>query len=155
MPNGTGSKMRVNTMLKLVVVMLATAVSACAVVEAQRQAQEQKQQEFVHRVDMAHIWVSTEAPPVGKPYSVLGKLQYSEPFSPDAIDEAKIKGKLKDMAYQKWPDTIDAIVNENQSVSADGTQVTITADAIQYESSVDRTALHKMNEGLVASPNSQ
>ena len=28
---------------------------------------------------------------------------------PDAIDEAKISGKLKQMAFDKWPDSIDAI----------------------------------------------
>jgi len=48
---------------------------------------------------------------------------------------------------------LDAIVKENQEISADGSQVKVTGEAIQYESSVDRTALHKMNEGMVASPN--
>jgi hypothetical protein len=47
---------------------------------------------------------------------------------------------------------IDAIVNENQTVSADGSQVTVTGKAIQY-SSVDRTSLHHLNDNLVASPN--
>ena len=56
------------------------------------------------------------------------------------------------MAFDKWPDTIDAIVNENQSISADGSQITVTAKAIKYDSSVDREALHHMNEGMVASP---
>ncbi len=56
------------------------------------------------------------------------------------------------MAFDKWPDTIDAVVNENQSISADGSQITVTAKAIKYDSSVDREALHHMNEGMVASP---
>jgi len=43
-------------------------------------------------------------------------------------------------------------VNENQSISADGSQITVTAKAIKYDSSVDREALHHMNEGMVASP---
>lgn len=103
---------------------------------------------------MAHIWVTTEAPPGGKPYTELGDLTYTEPFSPDAIEEAKISDKLKKMAFEKWPDTVDAIVNENQSISADGSQVTVTAKAIKYDSSVDREALHHMNEGMVASPSS-
>ena len=92
-------------------------------------------------------------PQSGKPYTELGDLTYTEPFTPDAIDEAKISDKLKAMAFAKWPDTIDAIVNENQTTSADGSQITVTAKAIKYDSSVDREALHHMNEGMVASPN--
>ncbi len=146
--------MRVSISLKLVMLVATVAMAGCAVAAA-RQAEEQRQQQFVQRVDMAHIFVTTGTPPAGKPYTVLGELNYSEPFSPDAIDEEKIKDRLKKMAYEKWPDTIDAVVDENQQVSADGSQVTVTAKAIQYESSVDRTALHKMNEGLVVSPTNQ
>ncbi|HEY6394515.1 MAG TPA: hypothetical protein VIX12_03790, partial [Candidatus Binataceae bacterium] len=59
----------------------------------------------------------------------------------------------KKMAYEKWPDTIDAIIKENYETSDDGSQVIVSAEGIAYQSTVDRTALHKMNEGLVASPN--
>jgi len=140
--------------LKLLAIGLVLGLSACGAMEAARQEQVQKQQVFEHRVDMAHIWVTTESPPAGKPYSELGELTYTEPFSPDAIDEAKISDKLKKMAFDKWPDTIDAIVDENQTVSPDGSQISVTAKAIKYDSSVDREALHHMNEGMVASPNS-
>lgn len=134
---------------------LAMTLSACAAVQAERQAQEQKQQEFVQRVDIAHIFVTPGDPPADKPYTVLGDVNYSEPFTPDAIEEAKIKDKLKRMAYEKWPDTLDALVNEKSEVSSDGSTVSVSAKAIQYESSVDRTMLHKMNEGMVASPSGQ
>lgn len=144
--------MRSFTICKIVAVGLALNFCACGAIEAQRQAEEQKKQAFVQRVDMAHIWVTTGTPPPGKPYTVLGDLKYSEPFTPDAIDAAKMQEKLKKIAYQKYPDTIDAIIKEDSQVSSDGSTVTVTAQAIQYESSVDRTALHKMNEGLVASP---
>jgi hypothetical protein len=147
--------MRASIALKLMMIAATVALAGCGVVEAQRQAEEQRQQQFVQRVDLAHIFVTTGTPPSGKPYTVLGELNYTEPFSPDAIDEEKIKDRLKKMAYEKWPDTIDAVVDENQQVSSDGAQVTVTAKAIQYESSVDRTALHKMNEGLVVSPTNQ
>ncbi len=129
---------------------LALWISGCA---AAREQEVQKQQVFEHRVDMAHIWVTTESPPAGKPYSELGPLTYTEPFTPEAIDEAKISDKLKAMAFAKWPDSIDAIVDEDQTTSADGSQITVTAKAIKYDSSVDREALHHMNENLVASPN--
>lgn len=144
--------MRSFTMWKLAAIALALNLCACGAIEAQRQAQEAKKQEFVHRVDTAHVWVTTGTPAAGKPYTVLGDLSYTEPFTPDAIDSAKMQDRLKKMALDKWPDTVDAVIKEDSQVSADGSQVTVTAQAIQYESSVDRNALHHMNEGLVASP---
>jgi len=137
---------------KLVAVCISLAICGCAAVEAQRQAEEQKKQEFVTRVDTAHVWVTTGGAPAGKPYTKLGDLSYTEPFTPDAIDAAKMESRLKKMALEKYPDTVDAIIKEDSEVSADGSTVTVKAEAIQYESSVDRNALHKMNEGLVASP---
>ncbi len=138
-----------------VVTGLAMTLSACEAVEAQRKAEEQKQQVFVQRVDLAHVWVTPGDPGPGKPYNVLGEIKYTEPFTPDAIDEAKIKDKLKKMAYDKYPDTLDALIKEKSEVSADGNTVTVSAQAIQYESSIDRAMLHKMNEGMVASPSGQ
>ena len=84
---------------------------------------------------------------------MLGELSYTEPFSPDAIAEGKISDRLKKMVLEKWPDMIDAIVNENQTVSPHGSQITVTGKAIQYDSSVNRAALHHLNDNLVASPN--
>jgi hypothetical protein len=144
--------MRSSIWVTLVAVGLALSLSACSVIEAQRQAEEQKKQQFIHRVDIAHIWVTTGTPPPGKPYKVLGDISYTVPFSPDAIDSAKQRDKLKDIAYKKWPDSIDAIIKENSQLSADGSTITVTAQGIAYDSSVDREALHHMNEGLVASP---
>jgi hypothetical protein len=88
---------------------LALGSSGYAAVGAARSAEVEKQKSFEHRVDIAHIWVTTQAAPAGKPYSTLGELSYTEPFSPDAIDEAKINDNLKKIALEKWPDTIDAI----------------------------------------------
>ena len=144
--------MRSSKILCLMAIGLAFGISACGAIEAERAAEVQKQQVVQHRMDVAHIWVTTEAPPAGKPYTELGPLTYTEPFSPDVIEESKITARLKQMAMDKWPDDIDAIVDENQSVSADGSTFTVTAKAIKYDSSVDREALHHMNEGLVASP---
>jgi hypothetical protein len=144
--------MRSLTLWKLVAIGLALNLCACGAIEAQRQAEEAKKQEFVTRVDTAHIWVTTGEPPAGKPYTKLGDLKYTEPFTPDAIDASKMQDRLKAMALQKYPDTVDAVIKEDSEVSADGSTVTVSAEAIQYESSTDRNALHHMNEGLVASP---
>lgn len=144
--------MRSLTLAKLVAIGLALNFCACGAIEAQRQAEEAKKQEFVQRVDTAHVWVTTGEPPAGKPYTKLGELKYTEPFTPDAIDAAKMQDRLKKMALDKYPDTVDAVIKEDSEVSADGSTVTVSAEAIQYESSTDRNALHHMNEGLVASP---
>jgi hypothetical protein len=145
--------MRSLTLWKLVAIGLALNFCACGAIEAQRQAEEAKKQEFVKRVDTAHVWVTTGEPPAGKPYTKLGDLKYSEPFTPDAIDASKMQDRLKAMALEKYPDTVDAVIKEDSEVSADGSTVTVSAEAIQYESSADRNAMHHMNEGLVASPN--
>jgi hypothetical protein len=136
----------------LVIGVTALALSSCAAVEAQRQAQEQKQQTFETHLDIAHIYVTPDDPPPNKPFTVLGDVTYNEPFTPDAINEAKIRDKLKSMAYAKWPDTLDALVKEKTDVSDDGSTVKVSAQAIQFESSTDRAMLHKMNEGMVVSP---
>jgi hypothetical protein len=144
--------MRSSKFLSLLAIGLAFGLSACGAMEAARAQQVQQQKVFENRVDTAHVFVTTEGPPAGKPYSELGDLTYTVPFTPDAIDEAKINDKLKAMAMAKWPDTIDAIVNENQTTSADGSQITVTGKAIKFDSSVDRDALRHMNENMVASP---
>jgi hypothetical protein len=136
----------------IVAISVAVACCGCAAVQAERQAQEKKQEQFVQRVDIAHVWVTPGIPDPGKPYTVLGKLKYTVPFTPDAIDSQKEADKLKTMAYAKWPDQLDAIINEKQTVSDDASTVTVTGDAIQYASSTNREALHNMNNGIVVSP---
>jgi len=141
---------------KLVALLLAFGLSACAQIQAQRAAQQQKQQEFVQRIDIAHISVTPGDAEAGKPYKVLGTLTYSEKINPEnvaeAIDAHKMNEKLKDMANSKYPDQVDEVIKAHSDVSDDGTLMTVTAQAIQFESSADREAMHHMNEGMVASP---
>jgi uncharacterized protein involved in high-affinity Fe2+ transport len=142
---------------KLVAVFLSVSLSACAAIEAQRQANEVKQQQYVQHMDIAHIYVTPDDAPAGKPYKVLGELTYSEKINPedvaDAIDAHKMNEKLKAMANEKYPDSVDAVIKAHSDVSSDGSLMTVNAEAIQFDSSTDREALHHMNEGLVASPN--
>lgn len=145
--------MKLSGVLKIILALsLLASVAGCAAVEAQRKAEQSKQQAFVQRVDIAHIWVTNGDAPPGKPYTVLGDLSYTEPFSPDANDEEKVRDRLKKMAYEKYPDDIDAIIKEHTDVNDSGTMVTVSAVAIKYDTSTDRTALHKMTEGIIASP---
>jgi hypothetical protein len=138
--------------LSVLAVCVVMACYSCAAVKAERQAQEKKQEEFVQHVDIAHVWVTPGTPGPGKPYTVLGDVKYTVPFSPDAIDSQKQADKLKALAYKKWPDQLDAIIKENESVSNDASHVTVTGEAIQYASSTNREALHNMNNGIVVSP---
>jgi len=149
--------MRSSHLSKLVALLLAFSLSACASIQAQRQAQQQKEQQFVQHIDIAHIYVTPEDAPAGKPYKVLGDLTYSEKINPEnvaeAIDAHKMNEKLKSMANTKYPDQVDAVIKAHSDVSNDGTLMTVNAQAIQFESSADREAMHHMNEGMVASPN--
>lgn len=138
--------------VSLIAVSMALVFCGCAAVQAEREAEAKKQEQFVHRVDFAHVWVTPGEPGPAKAYTVLGKLKYTVPFSPDAIDAHEEADKLKKIAYAKWPDKLDAIINEQETVSDDASTVTVTADAIQYDSSTDREALHNMNNGIVVSP---
>ena len=142
--------MRITTIGLLAAIVLTLGTSSCAVVKEREEAHAAQQQVFNKHVDIAHIWVTSGEPAAGKAYTKLGDLSYSEAFTPDAIDEAKIKDKLKNMAYEKWPDSIDAVIKESQAI--DGDKVTVTAVAIKYDQSVDRDMLHNMNNNLVASP---
>ena len=135
----------------MAIAMAAFALSSCAAVEAQRAEQQKQQETLVHRLDIAHIYVTPGDPPSNKPFTVLGEVTYTEPFTPEAINEQGIKDKLKSIGYAKWPDTLDALVKEKSEVSDDGTTVKVSAEAIQYESSTDRERLHNMNNALVVS----
>ena len=144
--------MRASYILKFVAVILAVALSACGAIQAQREAQVQKQQVIEKQMDIAHIWVTNGDAPAGKPFQVLGPVTYSEPFTPDAIDSHKMNSKLKDLALAKYTNDVDAVIKAHSDVSPDGNTVTVTAEAIKFESSADREAMHRMNAGIVASP---
>lgn len=144
--------MRVSWSTKLLIALLAMSLSACAAIEAERKAHEAQQQKFIEHVDIAHIWVTNGDAPSGKPYQVLGQIQYTEPFSPEANDEAHMRDKLKQMAYAKYPDDIDAVIKVHSDLDSSGNELVVTAEAIKYDSSTDRAALHHMNEGAIASP---
>ncbi len=121
---------------------------------ADRGAREEKHRQFVYRMDTAHILVITGDLPKAKPYHVLGNLEYSEPFSTDAIDTARIQKRLKDMALARFPDQADAVIEVNTQVepSGDTATVTITGEVVQFDSSADRTLMHKMDENTGMNP---
>jgi hypothetical protein len=126
----------------------AIALSSCAALEAQRAAEERKASCTVPPVpSVSHFYVTPDDPPSNKPYSTLGDLTYTEPFTFDATNEARIKDKLKQMGYARWPQNLDALVKEKSVVSDDGSMLKVSAEAIQFESSTNCEKLHHVNNG--------
>lgn len=144
--------MEISRLGTALIIGLAISLSACGAIRAERKAEAEQNRQFVHRVDFAHIWVTTGDPPQGKPYQVLGEVRYSVPWSPGAIDTAAQRDALKAIACKRWPDRIDALIEQKSGISADDRTVTVSATAIHYLSSADREMLHHMDEQLVVSP---
>jgi hypothetical protein len=88
--------------------------------------------------DLLHIWVTTGQPPKGKPYKVLGKISYTEPWSNEATNADRMAEKLKALGLAKYPDTLDALIKEESQLSWNGKSITVVATAIQYEDSQRR-----------------
>jgi hypothetical protein len=138
----------------LIGLIAATTFCACAALLSDRKAQLEKHEQMVHRMDTAHVFVTSDDFPKNKPYKVLGDLKYSAPFSTDAIDTAKIDEKLKAMALEKYHDDADAVIKTNCDIDSSGQTVTVnvSGEAIQFDSSADRALMHNMWENLVVSP---
>jgi len=133
---------------------IAMTFCACSALMADRKAHEEHQQQMVKAMDNAHVFVTSQGLPKDKPYVVLGELKYSEPYSPDALDQDRIEKKLKAMAMAKYADTADAVIDASGDVetSGDTSTVTVTGQVVQFERSADREMMHHMWENMVASP---
>ena len=109
---------------------------------------------MVKTMDQAHVFVTTEGLPKDKAYEVLGELKYSEPYTPDALDQKRIENKLRTMAMAKYADQADAVINAKGDVetSGDATTATVTGQVVRFESSADREMMHHMWDNLAASP---
>src|SRR5208283_2865980 len=138
--------MNVRLTSKLLVGLLAMTVSGCAAVLADRKAHQEQHAQMVHRMDTAHVFVTTGDLPSSKPYKVLGDLKYSAPFSTVAIDTAQIESQLKALALEKYPGTADAVIKANGDVDCSGStvMVIVTGEVVQFDSSADRVSMHNM-----------
>ena len=139
---------------KLALCLIAMTFCACALLMADRNAHEEHRQQMVKTMDNAHVFVTTEGLPKSKPYVVLGELKYSEPYTPDALDHDRIENKLKAMALAQYPDQVDAVIDTRGDIetSGDTTTVTVSGQAVKFESSADRELMHHMWENTVVSP---
>lgn len=141
-------------MARLLIGVIAAGCCSCAALMASRQANEEKRHQMVQVMDNAHVFVTTGDLPKNKPYTVLGNLKYTEPYSPDAADKDLIERRLKAMALADYHDRADAVIKVNSDVEASGETetLTVTAEVVQFDSSADRAMMHDLWDNLVVSP---
>ncbi|HTR61993.1 MAG TPA: hypothetical protein VMH37_09845 [Candidatus Binataceae bacterium] len=140
--------------LRIVPCMMAVTLCACAALMADRKAQDEHRLQMVKTMDTAHLVVTTASLPKDKPYKVLGELKYTEPYTPDALDEDRIEKRLKTMALAQYSEQADAVIEAkgDMEMSGDTATVIVTGKVVQFESSADREMMHQMWDNLVVSP---
>ncbi len=69
---------------------------------------------------------------IGRAYKVLGEVNYSQPYSAEAVDESETKERLIKIGLKRWPDSMDALIEEKSEVSPDGSSVSVSAKAIEF-----------------------
>lgn len=107
------------------------AVTGCASFEAQQKKEAELNAAEIS-MNRTQIFVSNSD--ISYPHRNLGKLEYTEPFSPDAIDTEKINNKLRAMAIDRFGDEVDAIENAHSDINDDGTKVTASGEALRITS---------------------
>jgi hypothetical protein len=115
-------------LLSALPLMLSLALSACGAVEAQHQKEEQLK---VAEATMNRENIYVSASDIPYPKRVLGKLDYSETFSPDAIETSNVNEKLRKIAIERYGDEVDAIIEVHIDVDDTATQVNVAAQAVR------------------------
>ncbi len=116
------------------IIVLALLVSltlgGCAALEAQRrQKEELKAADVV--ADRLRILVLTGD--IAYPHEVLGRLEYTEMFSPEAIETSHINDRIRRMAVARYGSEVDAITHLQSSLNDSATLVTVSADAVRVK----------------------
>ena len=111
--------------------MAVVAVAGCASIDAQQKKEAELNAAEIS-MNRTQIFVSNSD--ISYPHRVLGKLEYTEPFTPDAIDTEKINNKLRSMAIERFGDEVDAIQDAHSDINDDGTKVTATGEALRITS---------------------
>jgi hypothetical protein len=106
-----------------------TLLAGCTAVVVQQQQQQAIIKATDKALDRDRIQVQTGN--LALPYDQLGELDYTEAFSPQAIDDDYIDDKLRTMAIRKWGDQVDAVISVKTALSDDATEVRVTAQAVK------------------------
>lgn len=112
--------------------LIAGAVLLCACAAAVRAPRESASAATFQPLALSHLWVTTGKPPAEQSYTVLGKVSFSEPWSEAEADPRRWMEKLRALAIEKFPHTVDALIDMDSELSSDGTTVTVSAKAVQY-----------------------
>jgi len=75
--------------------------------------------------------IKVETGELALPFDQLGELDYTEEYSPRAIDDDYIDEKLRMMAVERWGDAVDAIIEVKTELSADSREVNVSAQAVK------------------------
>jgi hypothetical protein len=124
-------------MSRVIVALLAIGLCACSSVTATFDSQSAGHEDMVQSREGANIFVTSADIPAGKRYKVLGILRYSEAFSADSLDQHRMKEKLKAMASERYHDDVDAVIKAHSDANDSGTTITVTAEAIKFETLLD------------------
>jgi hypothetical protein len=78
------------------------------------------------------IYVSAQGLP-GECYRDLGMLKFSEPFAQASIDQdgTAAANRLRSLALDDYPDTVDAVINVRSAQNDIGTLVTVSGEAVE------------------------
>jgi len=128
-------KMRTATVL--IALLVAISLAACSSSDdVQQQAQPEPSLPAVIKVPVEtekalDQGIRVQAADLTLPYDQLGELEYTEPFSPKAIDDDYIDDKLRTMAVQRWGGQVDAVVSVKTELNSDQSEVSVTAEAVK------------------------
>jgi len=108
-------------------------LAACSSEVEQQQPPPQSQHVIIKATDKAldRDRLQVQTGNLALPYDQLGELDYTEPFSPRSIDDDYIDDKLRTMAMQKWGAQVDAVIDIKTALSADASEVSVTAQAVK------------------------
>jgi hypothetical protein len=133
--NAPASRVRFRGLATLGAALLTAGMSLLAACSSEVEQQEQppQQQAIIKAPDQAlyRDRLQVQTGNLALPYDQLGELEYTEPFSPRAIDDDYIDDKLRAMAMRKWGDQVDAIIDVNTTLSSDESEVSVTAQAVK------------------------
>ncbi len=134
--NAPASRVRSRGLATLAAALLTAGMSLLAACSSEVEPQEpppQPQQAIIKVPDKAldRERLQVQTGNLALPYDQLGELEYTEPFSPRAIDDDYIDDKLRAMAMQRWGDQVDAVIDVKTALSSDESEVSVTAQAVK------------------------
>ncbi len=109
--------------------LIAIGLTACSAVIESQQRHDAEVKAADVALDRDRIEVLSGDLPLA--HTLLGPLEYSEPFSATSNDEQYIGDHLRTLAIARWGNQVDAIIGVKSVLSADATQLRVSATAVR------------------------